>query len=567
MARTGKRKGNQPAKKIHTWRIGVYIRLSREDGEDESLSVVNQKKIIDEYVEQFFAGEDYVVIGHYIDDGKTGTDYERPDFQRLMHDIERDHVNCVICKTLARAFRNYSDQGYFLESFFPRHQTRFISIGSPKVDTFTNPDAVNGLEVPITGLMNDRFAGKTSEDVRRTFNTKRRKGEFIGAFAPYGYSKDPSDKNRLVIDSEAAQVVRDIFGWFVYEGYSKRGIAKRLNEHGVPNPTVYKRSKGFQFNNPQTSVNDGLWSPKTIHDILRNKMYLGHMVQGKQKVISYKVHDRLNLPEDQWFVKEGTHEPIVSWDLFNKAQELSLRDTRTANDKRTVHLFSGYLCCADCKKMMQRQASGDKAYLICRTNNEKSCEKCTRHSFREDALEKVVFASIRRQIMLVAHLAEMIDKINTLPAACTQTKRLDTLLASRKQEYEKVRNAIDSLYMDWKSGDITKEDFGRMKEKFGTQILHLEQIIAGLEAEKNSVRDGLSTDHPMFTSFLEQRNIDKLDRSVLAALVDTIFIREKNAEKEVIILFKYADQFQHVLTYIEENAGSTSASACVSFYL
>ena len=179
------------------WRVALYIRLSREDGNAESESVVNQKKKLTEFLEQHFDGE-YTLVDFFIDDGLSGTDDTRRDFMRMITDIEEGKVNCVICKTLSRAFRNYSDQGYYLESYFQQKKVRFISMDDPKIDTFTNPEALTGLEVPITGLMNDRFAAKTSSDVRRTFDHKRRNGEFIGAFALYGFIKDPNDKNHLL---------------------------------------------------------------------------------------------------------------------------------------------------------------------------------------------------------------------------------------------------------------------------------------------------------------------------------------------------------------------------------
>ena len=178
-------------------------------------------------------------------------------------------------------FRNYSDQGYFLEKIFPMHKTRFITVSDPKIDSYLHPEALLGLEIPINGLMNDRFAAKTSFDVRATFATKRRKGEFIGAFAPYGYKKASENKNALVIDEEAAKVVQTIFQWFVYEGMSKNGIARRLNELGIVNPTAYKKSKGLNFSCPHTGKNDGLWSPGSVSSILKNQMYTGTMVQGK----------------------------------------------------------------------------------------------------------------------------------------------------------------------------------------------------------------------------------------------------------------------------------------------
>jgi len=356
------------------WKIALYIRLSKEDGNDESLSVVNQKKILKEFVEAL--DEQYEIVDYYIDDGVTGTDYERPDFQRMMKDIEDGRINCVVVKDLARAFRNYSDQGYFLETFFPTHNIRFITIGSPKIVSYLNPESVSGFDVPITGVMNDRYCKKTSDDIRRTFDMKRRKGEFIGAFAPYGYAKDPEDKNSLVIDEEAAQIVKDIFSWFVNEGYSKTGIAKKLNAIGVPNPAAYKKSKGMKYQSPQSGKNDGLWSSSTIKSILSNKTYIGYMVQGRYRIKSYKVHTQINVPEDEWYVVPNTHEPIIDSETFDKAQGLQQRDMRTAPEKREVYLFSGFLRCADCKKAMTRKASKNHVYYCCRTYRDKSKDKC-----------------------------------------------------------------------------------------------------------------------------------------------------------------------------------------------
>lgn len=246
------RKSHKADKATTIWRIAVYIRLSKDDGNDESSSVTNQKKIIVEYLEQLF-DEEHTIVDFYIDDGLTGTDDERLEFQRMIQDVKSGNVNCIICKTLARAFRNYADQGYFLEEVFPLYGTRFICLGSPTFDTYKNPESVtDGMDVPITGLMNDRYAARTSADIRRTFNTKRRKGEFIGAFAPYGYMKKPENNNALIIDEEPAQIVRDIFKWRVEEGMSKIGIVRRLNELGVPTPTEYKHSKGFLLKNTVT---------------------------------------------------------------------------------------------------------------------------------------------------------------------------------------------------------------------------------------------------------------------------------------------------------------------------
>ena len=177
----------------HLWKVGVYLRLSKEDARRESASIANQRAILLDYLNHEFQ-DPWTLTQVYTDDGRTGTDDSRPAFQSLIRDVERGKVNCVLCKTLSRAFRNYADQGYYLEEFFPRHRTRFIALGSPRVDSYLHPDAVQwGLEIPINGILNDRYAAKTSADVRRTLDMKRRRGEFIGSFAPYGYAKDPED--------------------------------------------------------------------------------------------------------------------------------------------------------------------------------------------------------------------------------------------------------------------------------------------------------------------------------------------------------------------------------------
>ena len=555
--------------KKRIWYIAIYIRLSRDDGNDESLSVSNQRKILLEFVEKSFQGE-YVIADVYIDDGQSGTDYERPDFQRMIHDVEVGKVNCIICKNLSRAFRNYSDQGYFLESFFPRFNTRFITLGDPKVDTFINPEAVNGMEVPINGLMNDRFAYKTSSDIRRTFDTKRRNGEFIGAFAPYGYVKDPEDKNSLIIDPEAAQVVKDIFHWYVYGdgsteivtdedgtarevlvgSMSKEGIARKLNDLGILNPAAYKRSKGMKYNNPQIDKNDGLWQGTSITTILSNEMYIGTMVQGKQKVISYKVHDKVAVPEDEWYRVPNTHEPIIDKELFDRVQELQSKDTRRAPGKRQNYLFSGFLRCADCKKAMTRKPSKNLIYYNCSTYKRKSKTKCSIHSIRLDVLEPAVLTTIQKQIELVEHLAEVIDKINKAPVVENKSTRLEASLKLRTQELEKAENIVTDLYLDWKNGDITRDQYRKMKEKFETQAEQLKVTIEHIKEEIEVMGEGITSDNPYLTTFLKHKNIQTLTQGILSELVKDIFVHEGG---EITIVFKFEDQFRRIVDFIENN--------------
>jgi len=551
MARIRKSDKSRTVKTQIVWKIGKYIRLSREDGNIVSESVVNQDQILNDEIPSFFEDGLYEVVDTYIDDGTSGTtDLERRDFQRMVQDMKCGRINCVIVKNLSRAFRNSANQGHFLEEFIPLYNTRFISLYQPRIDTFLDPEVVHSLEVSITGFMNEQYAYKTSADVRRTFKHKRENGEFIGAFAPYGYVKDPEDKNSLIIDEEAAQVVRDIFSWFITEGLSKNGIAKRLNEYGILNPAAYKRSKGFHYENPHCKYNDGMWSPSTVARILQNPLYIGVMRQGRQKVISYKVHKRTSVPEDEWYIVENAVPVIIEKEMFQAAQNLHKRDTRTAPGKREVYLFSGFIRCADCGKSMVRHTSRNLVYYQCRTYQDKSRDKCAKHSIRLDILEKTVLAAVQKQIELVDSPAEMIDEINRAPVVHTESLRLNALLEQRTRELEKVTKVLDDLYMDWKSGDITRDQYRRMRVRFEEQSQQLQETITHIQGECEILAQGIDTENPYLTAFLKHRNIDSLSRGLLVELVNAIYVHE---DKSIEIEFNYADQYRRIAEYIGNN--------------
>lgn len=449
------------------WHIAAYIRLSREDGNDESLSISNQKKIIKEYLASSFP-DPFQFERYYVDDGLSGTDYDRPGFQRMLCDMESGKINCIICKNLSRMFRNYADQGYFLERVFPMYRIRFLTIGEPKIDSFLNPGALQGLEVPISGLMNDRYAAKTSEDIRTTLACKRKKGEFVGAFAPYGYKKSPFCKNELIIDTEAAQIVSLIYHWFLFEGMSKNAIAKRLNAMGVPNPSSYKKRRGFRYQNPQTMQNDGLWSPSSVSYILKNEIYTGTMVQGRQRILSYKIHKRISVPKEQWDVVSNTHTAIIEKALFQKAQKQQAHPGRVAPSRHTLHLFSGLLFCADCQKAMTRQRTKNHVYYYCRTYRDKSNAFCTKHTIKESVLETAVHTFLRTL------LSESELKVRR---DASEAKAMHQAIISCQKELNKTERVIDGLYDDFKSELLSKEEYLRIKKTYQARILYLSQSI------------------------------------------------------------------------------------------
>lgn len=522
----------QKQQKQH-WNIGIYIRLSKEDGNEQSLSVINQKKIVLEYLENNLK-EQYTLMDYYIDDGLTGTDYYRPEFQRMIQDIEKGSINCVICKNLSRMFRNYSDQGYFLEKVFPIHNIRFITVSEPKIDSFLYPEALNGLEIPINGLMNDRFAAKTSRDIRDTFDTKRRKGEFIGAFAPYGYQKSIENKNKLIIDEQAAAVVKNIYKWFVYDGMSKQGIAKYLNEQGVLNPSAYKRNKGLHYYNPQKEMSDVYWSASTVSAILKNEMYIGTMVQGKQRVISYKVHNVISVPEKDWYVVPHTHKAIIEKELFQKAQYLQLRDTRVSPQNKKIHMLAGFVYCADCQKAMTRQKTKGNVYYYCRTYREKSKKLCTKHSIKEQTILKVVLTVLQKQISLLYNMEQITKEIHTTtPYHIAHTQNI---IEMKKKDIKKVNDTIDVLYEDWKKKYIDYEQYHRLKLKYEIQIKQIEQSIQNILKNRDTVQRELEENQHYKKAFLKYQNITSLNRSILVELVKKILIYENN-KIEIVFCF------------------------------
>lgn len=540
----------EPTGNKKIWRVGIYVRLSRDDGKEESLSIENQQKIILDFLKESFA-EHYIIAGIYADDGQTGTDYDRPAFLRMLQDAERGNVNCIICKNLSRAFRNYSDQGYFLEKYFPKLGIRFVTLGDPKVDTFLHPEALSGMEIPMSGLLNDRYACRTSADIRRTFDIKRRKGEFIGAFPPYGYLKDPDNKNHLIRDPDASEIVQMIFKWYVFgdgtDGYynnkeeklngciSKQGIARKLNAMGIPNPAAYKTGIGMKYRNPQSEKNDGLWNSSTVASILSNEMYTGTMVQGRQRVKSYKIHERKAVPEEEWYKVPGTHEAIIDRKIFELAQKIQTSDIRRAPGKKQNYLFSGLLFCADCGKSMTRRNAKGIVYYNCSTYKRKSRTKCTIHSVRLDMLEGAVLRAVQEQISCLKFPGRISEEIQKSPVYGDSCRSEKKILEACAAEMEKIENIRAEVYLDWKTGKIGSDQYEKIKAKMADRLGKLEDRIKILREECASDMEK-QNESPYLEEFVRNGNVNALSQGLLNSLVEKIEVQEG---KKITICFRF----------------------------
>lgn len=549
MARKSKYAADNTAARL--WKPAIYVRLSREDGDkEESDSIQNQRALLAEFAA---AQDDMLEPRFYLDDGFTGTDFDRPDFQRMLRDLRAGAADCVIVKDLSRLGRNYIEAGDYLEKVFPLLGVRFISVGD-RVDSFLDPQSLNTLIVPFKNILNDEYCRDISNKVRASLDLKRRQGKFIGSFASYGYRKDPDDHSRLLIDEEAAAVVRDIFDWFV-GGMSVLGIAKRLNAAGVPNPSAYKQRQGMKYRHPASDQLDGLWPDSSVRRILKNRLYTGTMVQGKNRMKSYKLHVSEALPEEQWIAVEATHEAIVPPDLFARAQSLFARDTRAAPGKGEVYLFSGFLRCADCGRAMNRkqisQPYGTYHYYICSTFKKMAGGACTKHTIRSDRLEQAVLETLRCQIALAVEMDELIAAINRNGVQQRPVKRLLDERERLSQEHVRLEQMKLALYPDWKSGDISREEYHQLKDRFVRQQEQLNSRLTALQTQIDETQSQTDGANSFVAQFLRHRNLQKLTREVVTELIDEILVHEGGG---ITIQFKFADAYAAAKDYIAHHA-------------
>ena len=534
------------------WKAALYIRLSREDGDKvESNSITSQREILKEYLKLH---PDIELHDFYIDDGWSGTNFDRPGFIRMMEDIYSGDVNCVIVKDLSRFGRNYTDAGNYLDNIFVRLQIRFIALNNG-IDTATNNmnAATRCITVGVQNVINESLAATTSVNVRGTLNVNREQGKFIGSFASYGYMKDPNDHHKLIIDPETAPVVRMIFEKFI-DGCSIIGIAKDLNEMGIPNPTAYKKLKGFNYKHPAGKKLDGLWPDSSVRRILRNEMYVGNMVQGKNTTISYKIKQCRAIPKEDWIIVEGTHEAIVDRDTFDKAQSLFNQFIRKAPQKSEVDLFSGFVRCADCLRAMNKKTNshpyGTYHYYRCGTSRKMKKSSCTNHTIRIDKMELAVLASIQGMIDSAIEMDSLIKQINSSPIKKKESSHICAAIDTHTAELEKLKGMIIDLYPDWKSGIISKEEYITLKEQLTEKISSLEKALENLNRTNDEFKNGITEDNDFISHFKKYGKIESLTRAMVVDLIDKIYVHEGG---RITISFKFTDAYEKALEYIELN--------------
>ena len=527
------------------YHAALYIRLSKEDeSEAPSQSVQNQESLLREFVQQHRLS----VYDTYVDDGWSGTNFDRPSFQRMIADIEAKKVNMVITKDLSRLGRDYIMTGHYMERYFPEHRVRYISL-LDGIDTGVDSTA-NDI-TPFRAIMNDMYAKDISKKIKSVKRDKQRKGQFIGGKPVYGYKMHPTEKNKIVIDEEVAPIVRRIFA-LALSGMSCRNIATLLNQEGVPTPATYANLPVAKPG-PYT----GLWSSERISDMLQNETYIGNMVQGRSVKISYKSKKRLKQDPANWVVVEGTHEPLVDAETFRKVRMLV--NSRKHTRSRTYDfLLKGLIFCHECgyplAVLNRKNARGeDVLYFVCRTYQRfTKAGVCTCHSIKEKTVTDAVVAKVREVCQAYLDPDELLPMALEAVENARKQNNLETELQVVQAKIDSLTANLDRMYTDRLNGLLPEEDFQRILGRIKLEREQLEEKRQELELQKKSPVRSEDRARELVQRFIETAGES---RELLVSLIERVELTE---DKAVIIKFRFAQ--------LEETAESQTPQGIAPFY-
>lgn len=509
---------------MHYWKIAIYLRLSKDDGDkNESDSISSQRSMITEYIDKYLVDE--TVVGEFADDGFTGTNFNRPDFKRMISLVEKGEINCIIVKDLSRFGRDYIGVGEYLEKFFPLRDVRFIAIndGYDTMSISSNDEFV----MPIKNIFNAQYSKDISKKVKSSFRTLQVNGQFIGAFASYGYKKSDKDRHKLVIDEPAAIVVRRIFDLFI-SGQGKQSIAKILNEDNIPCPSEYKKLNGLNYTNSHRLELTRYWTYSTVNNILNNRMYLGDMVQNKS--IRKIVRGRASANDkSEWIIKEGTHEPVIEKRVWELSQNLLVKNTRQLDFTNNVGLFSGYIVCGDCNRSMSKVTNKYKSKTtttyICGTYKRYGADMCNRNAIKIEELEEIVLGKLNEQL---SNIEDLKLSTNNKHDNIDEIKKIELML-------DKLYFRKKGIYEDYREGLLTKEEYLSYKNDYDKDEERLRGQIAMLKEQ----RENASKESEWFERLKKYKKIDKLTRELVAEIIDKIIVSHCDDGIEVKVIFKF----------------------------
>lgn len=527
-----------------TYRVAMYLRLSQDDEKydkdfkAESNSISNQRLQIQDYIDK---NEEMELAGEYVDDGYSGINFERPAFKEMMEDVITGSINCIVVKDLSRFGRDYIDSGRYLQRVFPSLDIRFIALND-NYDSFTASETEKNLVIPFKNFINDNYCRDTSAKVRSVCKVKRKQGQFISNYAPYGYEKDKEDKHKIVIDKEVEYVVRKIFSMKL-EGYSSYSIAKHLNDNGIPSPMEHKKAKGIRYKTGFSTKAVAKWDTPAINRILTNEVYIGTLQQGKREKINYKLDKVVSKDKSDWIEIEDNHEAIIDPHDFEIVQKLLKCDIKAKTIGEKADLFSGLIFCKDCNaqmtKKVDKRGKTPTIYYICSSYNKG--QDCSRHSIKQEELQRTVLEMIRHYIQHLGEYESVSEKIKEMEVSYELFQRVD-----KRQEYTKKSKAKfellkSSLYQDLKEGIIAEEEFYDMREFYTNRIVESELILEKQSKEIARLYKKSLGNQNFLSDIKKYQNIGTLERGLLVRLVDKIYVLE---DKKIEIQFNYDETIE-----------------------
>ena len=533
------------AQGVKIWNGCFYGRLSREDGDkEESDSITNQRTLVHDYIADI---TDVNIIDEFVDDGYSGASFERPFFLKMMEEIKAGRINCVVVKDLSRFGRNFTEAGKYLEQIFPFLGVRFISVNDC-LDSMNQKSTGDRIIVPFKNLINDAYCRDISIKIRSQLEIKRKKGDFIGSFAVYGYLKNEQNRNCLVLDEYAADIVRLIFKWKI-EGLSQQGIANKLNDIGTLSPMEYKKSIGLKYTSTFKTTSKAKWSAVAVGRILKGEIYIGVMAQGKRSTPNHKVKKNFDKPKEDWVRVYDTHEPIISKEDFNLANNLLMKDLRISPGEETVYVFSGIALCSDCGMNMIRKTvpSGSSKYFyyVCKNSKIKSC---TTHSISEKLLEESVLSALRTHINNVHDLERILAFIDTLPIKQEEVQRIDRRLKKVNEEIKRYKELKKSLHESLMDGIIDKDEYKELKASYSKKSDEAEKSALRLSGEIEKILANKGEKCFWIESFKAHSNIVELTRKAVVSLIDEIVIYEGS---RIGIKFKYRYNYDSAINFVQ----------------
>ncbi len=513
--------------------VGIYIRLSQEDKdkkyESDSESVINQKELLRNYVKN----NNFNLVKEYVDDGFSGTDFERPGFKSLLEDINNKIINCVIVKDLSRLGRDHVMTGYYIETFFPENNIRFISI-LESFDSFKN-QASNDSSTFIIAC-NDYYSKQNSIKIRNVLNEKRKSGKFVGSLPCYGYMRDPEDKGHLIPNPETAPIVKKIFKWRA-DGIGPTEIANRLNKAHVVTPSGYKKT-----NYSSRLIDRDNWNISTVKKILINRIYTGDLVQHTQTKVNYKSKKKITLDEKLWIVVENTHEPLVDKDTFNYVNNLRKRNTRNYEIKtdREKRLLEGKLFCKECGNrltVLYRKKQDYWSVNCNRYSRDPVRGRCYSHFYPYNYLEEQVLEQINKyvsKLMQELDLKQLNEEV--VKNVYKETNNIDNVIKNLETEKEKITKRISTLYNDRCDGVISTETYKELAKESETKLKEINNLIDNENIKKYKIKNKANV-LPDYTKKIKKLlDLNKPKKQLIDTLIDKIVI---DKDRNITIYFKY----------------------------